>query len=771
MVVFHTEGGHMHLFVVESPGKVSKLQTILDGLYGRGSFVVAATVGHFRGLPDMDGQSFGDVVDVNTFEERHVVHKTDVRTRLVGLAKRVDTVVLATDADREGEAIAWHVAQELRIDPKRARRVRFTEITAGAVKSALDAATGIDLALVDAQRSRQVLDYELGLELSRRLWRFGARSAGRVQSAAVRILVDRENAIQAFKAVAYVSVQATYVEGFEAVLKTPRAQTAVDGVEDADVDDDVDVDDAARSDEKAKAMTVRRFLDAREAKAAADVARTRAHAVEDVRRISQTRRPRPPFNTATLQAAAAAELGFDAKKTARVAQALFEKGLITYIRTDSTALAEEALAEIRSELQRRFPLLLPSQPQRYADKKGAQGAHEAIRPVHMQNAEAAALEGDELALYEAIWWRTLSCQASNASIDKTTVIVAVDGLGEDRFVAEAAVVVKPGFLAIEAARPIGKRGAAPAFEALGLPHALVRGAALKVRNIDEKGGTTKPPKRFTEASLTTYLKKRGIGRPATYATTLSTIVERGYVERTKGMQLRPTEHGCMADTLLRASFDSLTREEFTASCERNFDAIAEGKVARVAFLKKFHEGFSRLLLDSKAKLDAFGSAHAHLDREAIVVDTAKCPKCGGERHMRNSKNGRIAVCQVCKDVQLKEPKVLSKCACHRDAAHGKMARVSYEKNGKPAHFFKCLTCSYSSPTEAPPPPCPLCAAPMRQLEGKSGAFWGCSAYKETGCRGSAPLEERPPGRAEPARERPAARRKPRKRTPAEEASA
>ncbi|MDP2341502.1 MAG: type IA DNA topoisomerase [Deltaproteobacteria bacterium] len=755
----------MDLLVVESPGKVKKLQAIVDRLYGAGAFAVAATVGHFRGLPKMAGQAFGDVVDLATFRERYVVQKPDILTRLAALVRRTRFVYLATDADREGEAIAWHLVQELKLEPARTRRVLFTEINERALREAIDRAGGIDGHLVDAQRARQVLDYLMGLELSRRLWRFGARSAGRVQSAAVRIVVDRDAAIRAFTPHPYVTLHAHY-HGFDAVLAgTPRdgvdAVDAVDGIDAADeAHEPADANEAKR-DSSQRRLVARRFLDRREAAAVAAVARVSRHEVETLETRPLTRRPPAPFTTATLQAAAAVELAFEANKTAQLAQRLFEQGLITYVRTDSTALAAEAVADIRAVLRQRFPHLLPPQPQVYADKRGAtansvQGAHEAIRPVDMNTrllrsaVDAAAdtavdADADARELYELIWWRTLTCQASNARFDQTTLTIRVDGIENDRFIAVRRATVAPGFLALT--RSVAGAGAAShgapwaptaAWGRRPAPH-----TRLQVDRIEERGGTTRPPPRFTEATLTLHLQTRGIGRPATYAPTLTTIVDRGYVRRADG-KLEATAHGVMADTLLRAGFDVLTRAEFTASCERSLDAIADGTLGRVAFLQRFHGDFSALLQAAGPQLEAFAAAHPALDRQAAVIHAHSCRQCGAQRLLRGGRNGRVAVCSndACGSTELVEAAVLSRSCCHRDPTHGKMARIAFYDGGKAASLFKCLTCGYTTKTQRPPPPCPLCRSPMRTLDGPRGPFWGCSAFRTGGCRGSAPKAPR-----------------------------
>ena len=772
----------MKLLVVESPNKVSKIQGYLDELQP-GSWRVVATVGHWRGLPSMDGLAFADAVDPTSWNERFAVHKDDVAARLGAAIKQAQGVYLATDPDREGEAIAWHVVDHFKL--RGAHRVLFTEITKAALSAALERAGQLDTNLVEAQRARQVLDYEFGLEVSRRLWRFGCKSAGRVQSAALRILVDRENAIRAFKPTDFWNVVADYGDFTASVAVFERM--SIEEVDDAGVD----AGDVVR-------LKPQRFATKAEAEAIVAAGRTVQHVVERIDSKPTTRRPPPPFTTSTLQAEASTRLRWDPDKTARVAQSLFEDGLVTYIRTDSTALADEAIAELRDYLRRSHPALLPKDPQRYADKAGAQGAHEAIRPIHVENPDAASLKGDDKALYDLILTRTIACQAASAVIERTVVVIEPKGQSW-RLQAQGAVIRTPGFLSLQTV-PDGTESAA---HEPGLP-ALTVGARLQLQEMRTDSGRTKPPPRFTHASLIRYLERVRIGRPSTYAAILSTLLDRDYAKKQK-QHLVPTDHGELADRLTRVSFDVLTQETFTSTTEKSLDKIADGALVRTTFLSQFHRGLSQMLDASTGHLADYATRHPELDRDAVRPHDSPCPNCGAARVRRAGKFGEYAQCsqQSCGKrenlEQLKEladpcpdcasivveqpyskdgrkavfyrcsscawrssykPPRITKWPCHVDAAHGCMVEVTYEKEGKKRHFFKCRHCENKAWTGPKPPPCPLCGtAGMRLLDGPKGPFWGCAAYRETGCKGVAAAEETKP-RPKPVRKPPRPERKP-----------
>jgi len=778
--------------IVESPAKAKKLQGYADELYGPASVKVVATVGHWRGLPNMAGQPFSDVVNTSTWDEAFVVHKDDVAARLGAAIKAASQVILATDADREGEAIAWHIAQHFRL--REPRRATYTEVTKAALKKALDAPRALDIALVEAQRARQVLDYLLGMELSRRLWRFGCKSAGRVQSAALRIVVDREMAIEAFKATSYWTVITNYKEGFSATLADTSSRAGKTDKDEAELDEgfiDATDDDSGQ---QASPLKEVRFQTVEEANAALSQARAAAHIIESVDTKSVTKRPPPPFTTATLQAAAARAFDWRPDRTAAVAQALYEAGLITYIRTDSVSLSDDAIADIRGYLAKHHKDLLPKEPQRFSDGKDAQGAHEAIRPTKMDNPDQKDLKGDERTLYGLIWQRTLVCQAMSAVHQQTTVVIAPQGC-PFRFIARGTVVAHAGYARLsdkeQAPDAPGKR-AAPL-----IPAGLETGRKLVVGDIVTHSGKTTAPSRFTTETLMAYLKRKGIGRPSSYATIFTTLFDRGYVKRAKRF-IVPDELGLLCDRLTRTSFDVLTQEQFTAVTESALDKIAERKQARPAFLTTFHNRFRDMLGAADSSLAVYAKRHPELDRDAVTPHKEPCSACGAPCLVRRGRFGAYAQCtnEVCaKRTSLEElkklkdpcptcggsvleqpyrkdgkkavfyrcengdwkssfkPPKLTRTPCPNDAAHGMLEEIKRPSAGGSASTrYLCRVCQYTSASKETPPPCPVCAKPLALIDlGQGQPFWGCSTYRATGCKGS--LRPAPPSDQKRARRR------------------
>lgn len=605
------------LLIVESPNKVKKLQAMLDEGFGAGSWRVVATVGHWRGLPAMNGQKFTDVVDSESWVERFEVQKRDVAARLRAAIADAGDVYLATDPDREGEAIAWHVIEAFTLS--RAKRALLHELTRPALMKGINEAGVLDQHLAAAQRARQVLDYAIGMEVSRRLWPFGVKSAGRVQSAALRIVVTREESIEAFKPSDYWTVSATYAEGFTAVvggLEVPSEDEA----------------DESGDNERAPSLKPKRFASALEAKMIVEEGRAARHVVERIVRKQRTRRPPPPFTTASLQAEAAAQLSWDAERTARVAQSLFEQGLVTYVRTDSVALSQDAIDDIRGFLASHHPALLPEKPQRFSDKSGAQGAHEAIRPTRMANADAARLSGDEASLYRLIWLRALMCQAKSAELAVTTMTIR-PGAAAWRLLAVGTTIIERGFLALDKAVEV--RAAAED----ALP-SVRDGATLSLTRIEEKRASTKAPARFTQASLIRYLERKGIGRPSTYAAIMKTLLGRGYVERA-GKYLAPAKTGRLADRLTRGCLNAVTDEGFTAKTEARLDAIAAGDLSRPAFLTEFYGQLVEQLKDADAYLAFFAKSHPELVPDSSLPS---CPACDAPMRSRTSARGPFYGC-------------------------------------------------------------------------------------------------------------------------------
>ena len=611
------------LVIVESPNKVRSIAGYLGP-----EFDVEASVGHIRDLPQpselpatMKKGPYGKfAVDVeDDFTPYYVVNPDKKKTvaQLKKALKEADELYLATDDDREGEAIAWHLQQVLK--PKvPVRRMVFTEITREAVTRALDNTRELDIHLVDAQETRRILDRLVGYEVSPVLWRKvrAGLSAGRVQSVATRLVVERERERMAFRSASYWGVEATFSTVLSAVDVTARQEASftarlvtLDGRRVAtgrDFNDDGQLRPAAL-----KASTV--HLHQVGATAVAEAigrAEPRVVGVEDK---PYKRRPAAPFTTSTLQQEASRKLRMNPRETMRVAQSLYENGFITYMRTDSTVLSGQAVAAARAQVAELYGAeYVPERPRVYASKsKGAQEAHEAIRPAgdHFRTPAQVSgeLTGAQFRLYELIWKRTVASQMADAVGSTATVTVEVPltpATGESRdsgptfstagLTASGTVITFRGFLAAyeegrDAERYQDDAGAAAKdSKDVRLP-AMIAGQELAALAAEASGHETTPPPRYTEASLVKALEEREIGRPSTYAATMSTISDRGYVDH-RGQALVPTWLAFAVTRLLEENFTELVDYDFTASMERDLDRIAAGEEDRVAWLRRFYNG-------------------------------------------------------------------------------------------------------------------------------------------------------------------------------------
>lgn len=611
------------LVIVESPNKVRSIAGYLGP-----EFDVEASVGHIRDLPQpselpatMKKGPYGKfAVDVeDDFTPYYVVNPDKKKTvaQLKKALKEADELYLATDDDREGEAIAWHLQQVLK--PKvPVRRMVFTEITREAVTRALDNTRELDIHLVDAQETRRILDRLVGYEVSPVLWRKvrAGLSAGRVQSVATRLVVERERERMAFRSASYWGVEATFSTVLSAVDVTARQEASftarlvtLDGRRVAtgrDFNDDGQLRPAAL---KASAVHLHQ-VGATAVAEAIGRGEPRVVGVEDK---PYKRRPAAPFTTSTLQQEASRKLRMNPRETMRVAQGLYENGFITYMRTDSTVLSGQAVAAARSQVAELYGAeYVPERPRVYASKsKGAQEAHEAIRPAgdHFRTPAQVSgeLSGAQFRLYELIWKRTVASQMADAVGSTATVTVEVPltpVAGESRdsgptfstagLTASGTVITFRGFLAAyeegrDAERYQDDAGAAAKdSKDVRLP-AMISGQELAALDAEASGHETTPPPRYTEASLVKALEEREIGRPSTYAATMSTISDRGYVDH-RGQALVPTWLAFAVTRLLEENFAELVDYDFTASMERDLDRIAAGEEDRVAWLRRFYNG-------------------------------------------------------------------------------------------------------------------------------------------------------------------------------------
>ena len=672
-----------HLLIVESPSKAKTLKKYLGG-----DFEVLASYGHVRDLVPKQGAvdpSAGFAMKYQPIE-RNAKH-VDAIAKAV---RKADHVYLATDPDREGEAIAWHLTELLRekkllgskAQPKDVKRVVFYEITESAVQAAVAAPRDISMELVNAQQARRALDYLVGFNLSPLLWKKIRRglSAGRVQSPALRLIVEREKEIAAFVPVEYWSV---HFDSHKASQKFSARLIEFDG----EKIEQFSLGDQGASDRVLAAL--------------------REAGIARVAKIDKKRKSRSaaaPFTTSTLQQEAVRKLGFSTDRTMKVAQQLYEGidtgegavGLITYMRTDSVTLANEALDEIRQYIAQNFESgYLPAKPNTYRNKsKNAQEAHEAIRPTAIARSPQSvkhALTSDQYKLYEMIWKRTLASQMSPAQFDTVAVDFEVAG-ARGRFRANGQVLTFPGFIAVyrEDVEDVSDDD-----ETARLP-ALEVGEDVPIDKLYGEQHFTQPPPRYTEASLVKTLEEYGIGRPSTYASIISTLIAREYVELDK-KRFTPTDVGMIVAKFLTEHFDKYVDYDFTAQLEDQLDDISNGKVDWVPVLDDFWRGFKNRI-EEKQSVDRKEITHEALDEA--------CPKCTKPLSIRLGKRGRFVGCSG-----------YPECDYTR----------SLDGDAEP-----------TAPVTVEGRSCPKCESALVIKHGPYGKFIGCSAYPK--CRFIEPLE-------------------------------
>lgn len=608
----------MQLVIVESPAKAKTI----EGYLGQ-DFRVLASYGHIRDLPPKDGSVNPDDGFAMLWEG--YPDKAKRMKEIADAAKGATRLILATDPDREGEAISWHVQEVLRQKkalPAKVDRVAFNAITKAAVTEAMAHPRALDGDLIDAYRARRALDYLVGFTLSPVLWRKlpGAKSAGRVQSVTLKLVVDREREIEAFKAQEYWSVTA----------RMEQAGTPF----------------AARLTRFAGAKIDRMSIgDAGTAQRARDAVAGARFSVADVEVKPATRNPYPPFTTSSLQQEAARKLGFSASHTMRVAQGLYEDGLITYMRTDGVQMDASAIAAARVAIAARYDGgYLPDKPRHYQSKaKNAQEAHEAIRPTDF--ARAAAGSGDHARLYELIFKRAMASQMASAQLERTSVDL-VDGSGQLTLRATGQVVRFPGFLALyEEGRDDSSDD-----DARLLP-ALARGDAPAMHGVDAEQHFTQPPPRYSEASLVKRMEELGIGRPSTYASILQVLKDRGYVRIDKN-RFYPEENGRLLTAFLERFFERYVNYDYTAGLEEELDDVSGGRADWQTVLTAFWSDFKPRTAevmeqkpsDVTAALDAFLGPWLFPDKDD-GTDPRACPKCaGGQLALRGGRYGSFVAC-------------------------------------------------------------------------------------------------------------------------------
>jgi DNA topoisomerase-1 len=576
------------LVIVESPAKAKTIEKYLGPGY-----TVRSSIGHVRDLP----KSNKDAVDIEGgFVPRYIVSpgKEKVISELKKEAAKADEVLLASDPDREGEAIAWHVAELIKKENKNQKRIVFHEITEDAVKEALQHPREINNNLKEAQEARRVLDRLVGYDLSGLIWkkvRYGL-SAGRVQSPALRILMEREREIRAF-----------VPEDF--FILTAQTQK-----------DNMDIPFTCVEEPKTQ----------KEALRIKEVGEKNPWHVVSIKETEAKRVPRPPFTTSTLQQAASTRLGFSPSRTMGAAQKLYEAGHITYMRTDSTNMSEVALKQIMALLNKEYGKEYVQRHVYKTKSKSAQEAHEAVRPSNFAHTTAGNTH-DQKALYELIWKRAVSSQMSDAKIKRTKIIANIKGAKEEipDFSVNGSRVIFDGWLKVDS----GARG-----EDTEVPK-LSEGDSLKLKEIEIEGKQTQPPNRYSEAGLIKELEKRGIGRPSTYASIMKTIIDRGYTVK-EGRTLIPTDTGDVVSSFLEEHFAEYIGDDFTSDMEDKLDAIAEGTAQYKKVLGDFYTPFTKAVAAKEdiEKITNLGAGPKEFP----------CPKCGKPMVIKLGRGGKFLSC-------------------------------------------------------------------------------------------------------------------------------
>lgn len=671
------------LIIVESPEKAKTIKKFLGSGYE-----VIASKGHVRDLPEKRlsvdvKKNFKPVYEVIKGKEQLV-------QELEKLAAKSDHVYLATDPDREGEAISWHLAYLLNMDPEEKNRVTFYEITKTGVENGMAQPRCIDMDLVNAQQARRILDRLVGYKLSPFVSQKIRRglSAGRVQSVAVRLVVDREQEIRAFVPEEYWTIDAKLIpKGAKKAFPASFYGTAEEKIK-------------ITNQEQADAI----LTDLKEAE----------YKVASLKKGTRRRSPAPPFITSTLQQEASRRLGFQSKRTMKVAQELYEGieiqgmgavGLITYMRTDSLRLSDEALAEAAAYIKATYgSRYAPDSPRRYKTKKGAQDGHEAIRPTTISltpDAIRGSLTSDQYKLYKLIWERFIACQMSNCLQATTQADITA---GQYLFKASGYTVTFDGFTVLyEEAKDVEEEAnaALPPLE-VDMP--------LRCKDVSGNQHFTQPPARYTEATLIKALEENGIGRPSTYAATISTITGREYVIR-ESKALKPTELGEVTTQLMKDKFPKIVNVKFTAQMETNLDQVEEGHIEWQDSIRDFYTEFEQTLKDAKASME--GIKLKLTEEETDII----CEKCGKRMVIKSGRFGKFIACPgypECKNIK----NIVIETGADCPKCGGK---VIEKKSRKGRVFYGCSNypnCDFVSWNEPVNEKCPQCGKILYRKKGK-----------------------------------------------------
>lgn len=673
----------MNLVIVESPTKAKTISRFLK----RSEFKITSSFGHVRDLPKK-----GLGIDVeNNFEPEYVITEKAEKTvkELKKVAKDANLIILATDEDREGEAISWHLVSALNLKNKKTQRITFHEITKTAIEKALKNPREIDINLVNAQQARRILDRLVGYKLSPLLWskiRLGL-SAGRVQSVAVRLIVEREDEIKAFEPQEFWEINAQLKSKINPEYSGQKSKT--EEFEARLWKENNEIIKKLGIKTKEHADKIKNFLE----KAILNI--------EKINKKEVSKNPFPPYITSTLQQAANSYLGYSAKQTMRIAQQLYEgialenkraTGLITYMRTDSLSLSKEAVAEIRTVIKEKFgEKYVPETAKIYKTKsKGAQEAHEAIRPTSAKLTPEYLqqfLDSKQYRLYKLIWDRTVASQMASAKMDSTSVEIKATQKNENEnywLKATGSIIKFDGYLALTGSKR----------EDAILPE-LKENETVDLIKINSEQKETQPPSRYSEATLVKVLEEHGIGRPSTYAPTISTIQDRGYVEKDENKKLFPTETGVVVNTLLVKHFDKIVDYEFTAELEKHLDEIAEGKKEWTTVIKNFYKPFMTNL-NNKDKEIQKQDFQKKLDK--------KCPQCKSDLVEKFGRFGKFIACSNYPECKYTEK-------TFEDKKQEK--EIQKQEGGKGGKII-----------------CEKCGKEMEVKRGRFGMFIGCTGYPE-----------------------------------------
>jgi len=699
------------LVIVESPTKAPTIK----GYLGSG-YKVVASKGHVRDLPK---STIG--VDVDNNFEAHYINirgKGELIRELKKEVKNADKVFLATDPDREGEAISWHLVNALAIAPEKVNRITFNELTKTAVKDAIKKPRAIDMNLVNSQQARRLLDRIVGYKLSPFLWKTvrSGLSAGRVQSVATRIIVEREAEIRAFVPKEFWTVEADLVTAEGKAFTSKFYGLAADSSK-------LELNCKSDADAVLAEATVNPFV------------------VRDVKKGQKFKNPSPPFITSTLQQEASRKLNFQSQRTMKVAQELYEginlgsefggvQGLITYMRTDSLRVADEARAAAKEYITERFgDKYYPENPRIYKAKSGAQDAHEAIRParaaIEPQKIKSR-LTSDQYRLYKLIWDRFIASQMASAELSTVQVDITC---GKYLFRSSGYTVKFPGYMAVyEESTDDGDKE-----KSTRLPQ-ITEGSTLGVDSVKPEQHFTEPPARYTEASLIKFMEEKGIGRPSTYSTIITLIVSRGYVKR-QGKTLHPTPLGEVTTKLICEKFPDVADYQFTAMMENKLDSIEDGKYTMNEVLSSFYDGFKR-------ELDHAFESVSKDDIELPVEETnIICDKCGAKMIVKEGRFGKFAACP--NYPECKNTKPLTKDGTATEPAKKAETGQKCEKcgsdlvlrTGRYGSFYACSaypTCKFTKQITKPlGVKCPDCGSDIVTKFGKSRTmFYSCEKYPE-----------------------------------------